>query len=167
MFMFQTGQWVVYGVHGVCRIVGTEMQRVNRKNAEYLVLEPLAQNEARFYLPTENPAAMAKLTAVLPRDEWQALMALDTIRKDAWIAEENQRKLRYRDLLGSGDRAALLQMVATLYCQRDARAAAGRKFHQCDENFLHDAEKLLSTELALVLELPLDEAQTYLRSRLG
>lgn len=165
--MFQTGQWVVYGIHGVCRIVGTEKQRVNRMNVEYLVLAPLAQNEARFYLPTENPAAMAKLAPVLAREAWLALMESDTSRASTWIEEENLRKLRYRDLLNGCDRVALMQMVSTLYRYRDARAAAGRKFHQCDENFLHDAEKLLSTELALVLELPQDEARAYLRRQLG
>ena len=56
--MESMGEFVVYGVHGVCRILGTEKQLVNRKRAEFLVLEPLAQKGARFYLPVQNPAAL-------------------------------------------------------------------------------------------------------------
>lgn len=164
--MYQCGEFVVYGVHGVCRILGTEKQLVNRKRTEYLVLEPIVQNESKFYLPTQNPTAMGKLKAVLCRDELNELMESDIIRKDCWIKEENQRKQYYRDLIGNGDRVALMQMVSSLYRYKDEQAAAGRKFHQCDDNFLRDAEKLLCSEISLVMELPADEARDYLRRQL-
>ena len=164
--MYQAGDWVVYGIHGVCRVIGTEKQLVNRKRTQYLVLEPLNQAESRFYLPTENPTAMAKLKAVLCREELSALIGSEEVRQDAWIQEENQRKQYYRDLIGSGDRTALMKMVSTLYRYKAAQAAAGRKFHQSDENFLRDAEKLLASEISLVMELSLEEAKNYLREQL-
>lgn len=164
--MYQSGEFVVYGVHGVCRVVGTEKQLVNRKRTEYLVLEPLAQNESRFYLPTQNPTAMGKLKAVLSRVELDALMNSGEIRQDSWIQEENLRKQHYRDLIGSGDRVALLRMVSSLYRYKDEQAAAGRKFHQCDDNFLRDAEKLLCSEISLVMELEPEQARDYLRKQL-
>lgn len=164
--MYQSGEFVVYGVHGVCRVVGKEKQLVNRKRTEYLVLEPLAQNESRFYLPTQNPTAMGKLKAVLSRAELDALMNSGEIRQDCWIQEENLRKQHYRDLIGSGDRVALLRMVSALYRYKDEQAAAGRKFHQCDDNFLRDAEKLLCSEISLVMELEPDQARDYLRKQL-
>lgn len=164
--MYQAGEWVVYGIHGVCRVIGTEKQLVNRKRTQYLVLEPLNQAESRFYLPTENPTAMAKLKAVLSKDELTALLASDEVRQDAWIQEENQRKQYYRDLIGSGDRIALMKMVSTLYRYKTAQAAAGRKFHQSDENFLRDAEKLLVSEISLVMELTPEAARDYLREQL-
>ena len=65
--MFQAGEWVIYGIHGVCRVIGTEKQLVGRKRTQYLVLEPLNHGQSRFYLPTDNPAAIAKLKTVLSR----------------------------------------------------------------------------------------------------
>lgn len=164
--MFQTGQWVLYGVHGVCRVVGTEKQLVNRKRTEFLVLEPLTHNESRYFLPTGNPTAMAKLKEVLSAEELEALLASEEIRENVWIQDENQRKQVYRELISGGDRTALLKMVHSLYVYRDAQAAAGRKFHLCDDNFLRDAEKLLSSEIALVLEMTQDQAREYLRQQL-
>lgn len=164
--MYQAGDWVVYGIHGVCRVIGTEKQLVNRKRTQYLVLEPLAQTESRFYLPVENPTAMAKLKTVLAKDELTALLASEEVRQDAWIQEENQRKQHYRELIGSGDRVSLMQMVSTLYRYRASQNAAGRKFHQSDENFLRDAEKLLASEFSLVLELSAEDARNYLREQL-
>lgn len=164
--MYQSGAYVLYGIHGVCRVVGTEKQLINRKRTEFLVLEPLAQNESRFYLPTQNPTAMGKLKAVLSREEMLELLSSEQIREDCWIREENQRKQYYRDLISSGDRTALLQMVSSLYRYKDEQMAAGRKFHQCDDNFLRDAEKLLSSEISLVMDFSPEEARDYLRSQL-
>lgn len=38
--------------------------------------------------------------------------------------------------------------------------------HLCDENFLRDAEKLLSGEVAIVMEMEYDRAREYLRQQL-
>lgn len=164
--MYQAGEWVVYGIHGICRVVGTEKQLVNRKRTQYLVLEPLSQSESRFYLPMENPVAMAKLNAVLSRDALCELLASDQIRQDVWINEENQRKQCYRELITSGDRIALLRMIRSLYSYKEAQLASGRKFHQSDDNFLRDAEKLMASEIALVMQMSTEEARTYLREQL-
>lgn len=164
--MYQIGDWVVYGIHGVCHVIGTEKQLVNRKRVQFLVLEPLTQSESRFYLPVENPAAMAKLKAVLSKNQLSELLTSDLIREDAWIQDENQRKQRYRELIGSGDRVSLMKMVRSLYRYKDSQAVAGRKFHQSDENFLRDAEKLLASEIALVMELSPEEAKEHLRLHL-
>lgn len=164
--MLETGQWVIYGAHGVCRVVGREKQLVNRKRTEYLVLEPLNQNESRFYVPTANPTAMGKLKEVLSAQELKDLLQSDQVRENGWIKEENFRKQHYRELIGSGDRTALLQMVCTLYRYRDTQMAAGKKFHQCDDNFLRDAERLLASEIALVLEMTQEDAKNFLREQL-
>ena len=103
---------------------------------------------------------------MLPAQELRDLLASEEIRENVWIQEENQRKQTYRDLISSGDRTALLKMVNTLYRYKAAQAAAGRKFHQCDDNFLRDAEKLLTSEIALVLEMSQEEARDYLRQQL-
>lgn len=164
--MYSAGDCVIYGIHGVCRVVGTEKQMVNRKRTEYLVLEPMNQTEARFYVPTANAAAMAKLKQVISREDWEKLLVSDELRQDNWISDENQRKQHYRDLISGGDRVSILKMVAALYRYKEEQMAAGRKFHLSDDNFLRDAEKLLASELALVMEIPADQARDYLREKL-
>lgn len=164
--MYQTGEWVVYGIHGVCRVIGTEKQLVNRKRTQFMVLEPLAQSESRFYLPTENPAAMSKLKPVLGKEELNALLISEQVHKKSWINDENQRKQYYRNLISSGERIALMNTVCNLYRYKAAQAEAGRKFHQSDENFLRDAEKLLASEICLVLELSPEDSKKYLREKL-
>jgi RNA polymerase-interacting CarD/CdnL/TRCF family regulator len=59
--MFEIGNLVMYGIHGVCKIVDKELRTIDRKKMEYLVLEPVDQTGAKFYVPTHNAAALAKL----------------------------------------------------------------------------------------------------------
>ena len=133
---------------------------------DYYVLAPLAQTGACFYIPTHNENAVSKLRPLLTRQELEALVQSDEANRDAWIAYENQRKMRYRELISSGDRAALMSMVRSLHKHKQAQLAAGKKFHLCDENFLRDAQKLLSAEFSLVLQIPADEVVAYLQGHM-
>lgn len=159
--MYQTGNLVVYGIHGVCRIVELEERTVDRKRVQYYVLEPLEASGARYLIPTHNEAAVAKLRPVMSREALEEMLRSENVREDAWIADENQRKQHYRELINSGDRAALVRMVSTLHRHKAAQAAAGRKFHLCDDNFLRDAEKLLSSEFSLVLGIEPSQVGNY------
>lgn len=164
--MYQVGDQVVYGIHGVCCVVDQEERMVDRKRVTYLALEPVGQDGSKYYVPTHNAAAMAKLRKMLSREELEALMHSEEVRADSWIRDENQRKQAYRELISSGDRAKLMQMVHTLYRHKAAQAALGRKCHLCDDNFLRDAEKLLASEAAIVLNMEYDQAKKYLRESL-
>lgn len=165
--MYQVGAQVMYGIHGVCQITELEEQTVDRKKILYYVLEPKDQPGAKYYVPTHNKVVVDKLRPIMGREELQRMLSSDEVRKDAWIQDENQRKQRYRELISSGDRKQLVCMVHTLHQHKKAQAAAGRKFHLCDENFLRDAEKLLSSELSLVLEIPQDQVGGYVRQAMG
>lgn len=165
--MLAQGDKVVYGIHGVCRILELEKRTVDRKQVEYYVLEPLDQSETRFYIPTHNQAAVAKLRPLLTREQLDALLQGDGLDLNIWITDENQRKQRYRELIGSGNRAALISMVRALHRHRSEQASMGRKFHMCDENFLRDAEKLLSSEFSMVLGIPQSEVGNYIQNKIG
>ena len=116
--MYQSGDYVIYGIHGACRVLGREKQLVNKKRTEFLVLEPLMQSGSKYYVPAENPTAMAKLQAVLSQDELVQLLESDAVREDCWISDEGRRKQTYRELITSADRLRLMQMVASLYRYR-------------------------------------------------
>ena len=165
--MFQRGDQVVYGIHGVCNIVDIEARVVNRKKVEYFVLEPISQSEARYYVPTQNQAAVAKLRPILTKQELDALLHSEETERDVWITDENARKQHYRELINSGDRAQLICMVRSLHNHRLQQLSQGRKFHLCDENFLRDAEKLLSSEFSLVLGIAPGEVGSYIESVLN
>ena len=154
--MYQVGELVVYGMHGVCRVVSEEEQLVDKKRLNYLALEPLSNGNSRFLVPTQNAAAMAKLQPILSKEELEAMITSENVKTGEWI----------RELIGSGDRKRLMRMVHTLYRHKANQIALGKKNHLCDENFLHDAEKLLIGEISIVLHLEPEQARDYIHKNL-
>ncbi len=160
--MYQVGQNVVYGIHGVCKIIETEIRTVDRNKVEYFVLEPVEQPGTRYYVPTQNPNALKKVKPMLTRPELEQLLKDST--EAEWITDENRRRQLYRELICSGDRAAILSMIRALHTHREKQQQLGKKFHLCDENFLRDAEKLLASEFSMVMEMDRQELIEYIRT---
>lgn len=165
--MYQPGDQVLYGIHGVCQILSVESMRFGKSRGKYYVLQPTDQMDSRFYVPVDNEAAVAKLRPLLDQEQLLALLHCDEVRSAEWIADENQRKLRYRELIGSGDRKELLGMIGALHRHRLQQLAAGRKFHQSDENFLRDAQKLLNAEFSQVFGLEQGQVSKFITKELG
>ncbi len=165
--MFQLGDKVVYGIHGVCSVTATEEKVIDRKKLTYLVLEPEERDGSRYLVPTHNASAMAKLRPMLTPETLEELLRSEAVQSCQWIMDENQRKQTYRELIASGNREKLMGMVCALYRHRQSQTAAGRKCHLCDENFLRDAEKLLASETAVVLGLDAMQAKQYIRNALA
>ncbi len=165
--MFKIGQMVVYGIHGVCTVTEMENRVVDKKQVDYYVLEPIDQTGTRFLVPAQNQAALSKVRRILTRKELDQLLSDDAVMDDVWISDENRRKQRYRELISSADRLALLAMVRTLHRRKREQIAAGRKFHICDENFLRDAQKLLDTEFSIVLNMSPQEISAYMQKLIG
>ena len=161
--MYQIGSSVVYASHGVCKIVTTEKRRVDKKIVEYLVLEPVDKASCRYYVPLNNEMAMAKLRPLLTQADLDSLLDPDSLRADVWVEDEDLRKVKYKELISGKDISALISMIHYLHIHKDRQLEAGRKFHQCDENFLRDAQKLLETEFSLVLGLPESEVADHIQ----
>lgn len=161
--MYGVSQMVVYGIHGVCRIVQMEERTVDRQVVSYYVLEPLSQPGTRYLIPSHNPAALAKLRPLLDRERLMQMLDAAPHAQD-WIADENRRKQYYRQIITSGDAAALINMVHCLENYKQAQAEAGRRLHLCDENFLRDAQKVLDGEISVVLDIPEKDVAAYMRS---
>lgn len=162
--MYQLGERVVYGIHGVCNILDLELRTIDRKKIEYFVLSPLEQPEARFYIPTQNKAALAKLRPLVDCDTLKSILRQIQREEAAWIPDENLRKQKYRELINKADVTELVCMVRDLHIHRQKQLEQGRKFHLCDENFLRDAEKLLCAEFALVLNISQNEVKDFIHN---
>lgn len=164
--MYQLGEYVVYGMHGVCKVAQYAQRKVDGRQLQYLVLEPMEQTGAQFMVPTHNAVAMGKIRVVVSAEAFQKLLQSDAVRKDCWIEQENVRKQRYRELLNNADVGALLQMIRSLYIHKQAQMDAGRKFHLCDENFLRDAQRILEGEFSLAFQIPKEDVGGYIASLL-
>lgn len=163
---FQSGDMVVYGIHGVCRVVGTQERTVDRKCVEYYVLVPTHQSDAAFYVPMHNPAAVSKMRSILSKEALTALLQSEEIKADCWILNEAARKDKYRAMITRADCAELIRMLRALHLHKQEQLAAGKKQHLCDENFMKDAERVIRSEVSAVMEIPPEAVGEFLRSKI-
>ena len=165
--MYKCGDHVVYGIHGVCRITEVEVRQVDHRQVRYYVLEPLSSAGSQYLVPMDNAAAVSKLHPIMSREELTAILCSASVRNAEWIQDENQRKLHYRSIVNAGDRAAMVQLIGSLYRHKNAQTAAGRKFRIGDENMLRDAEKLMNSEVSYILGVSPEQAGEYMRNALS
>lgn len=158
--MYQVSQLVVYGIHGVCRILQMDERIVDRQRVSYYVLEPLSQPGTRYLIPSQNPAAIAKMRPLLEREQLLALLR-EAPDKLAWEPDDNRRKLLCRQIIASADVAAMIDMLRFLQIHRQSRAQMGKRIHISDENFTRDAQRMLTGEICAVLGLSEKDALAY------
>jgi len=165
--MFHLGDHVLYASHGVCTVIAIETMKLGKTRGNYYCLQPVNQPDSRFYVPVDNEAALAKLRPLMSREALLELLHAEQVRQENWIPEDNLRKLRYRELISSGDRAAMLNMIFCIYRHKEALALEGKRLHQCDEGFLHDAQRLLSSEFSVAFSLKADQVGPFIRDELN
>ncbi len=164
--MFQINDVVVYGSQGVCEIVDIVEKKIDGVNKSYFVLKPKADRGATFYVPTWNEKALAKMRKVMTKQDVDALIDSMPSKKPTWIANEKDRKEAYKNILASGDQAAIISMVQALYIRKKEREAEGKRLHMSDEYFLKNAEQLLYNEWQYVLNVDKAGLMTYIFERI-
>ena len=151
--MFRINDVIVYGTQGVCRIAGVEEKSVDGKKKQYFVLQPVSEKGATIFVPTDNALVLQKMRRLLTKEEIHQLIDSAAEESPVWVVNENERKERYKSILGKGDHRELIQMHRAIHDHKIAREAEGKRLHMSDEKFMKDAEQLLYSEFRYVLEL--------------
>ncbi len=164
--MYSTGDTVVYGTQGVCRIEGTQTKRIRGEYVEYLVLRPVYDQNSTVFVPKKNEKLMTKMRDVLSAEEIYNIIQELPEKDPIWIEDDNIRKSKYQEMIDEGDRRKIMLIIKTLYRHRIEQEEKGRRLHQADEFILKQAEKLLHDEFALVLEIKPEEVVPFIMKQI-
>lgn len=164
--MYEIGNMVQYGTEGVCRIEEIKTMKVGRGREEYYVLRPVARDGATVFVPVKNEALVGKMRTLVTRDEIDQMLS-DIRREDVfWPEDPGERKTAFQNILVGGNRLELLNMIRSLYINRERLRERGKRLRSAEEQILRDAEKLLNDEFAAVLEIPRREVPAYIRGKI-
>ena len=164
--MFKVNDVVVYGQQGVCEIIGIENRKIGGESKAYFVLKPTNDKGATCYVPTWNEKAWGKMRKVMTKTEVDALIDAMPNKKPTWIANENERKEIYKQILAGGDQTAIISMVQALFSHKKEREAEGKRLHMSDEQFMKDAERFLYNEWQYVLNVDKAGLMAYIFERI-
>ena len=159
---YQVGDRVVYGIHGVCLIVDVEEQYFGGEVTKYYVLQPVYDDKGKVFVPVGNERLERKMRRILSAEEINELIREMPSEDAIWIADDNLRKERYRQILLVGDRRELVRLIKTLYLRQQEQTAKGKKLYKNDEKVMKEAEKMLYEEFAHVLDIRPDQVLPFI-----
>ena len=163
--MFEKGQYIIYGIRGVCEIM--DIKTIDRpggpKGKLYYELRPYYHQDCKIVTPVDSDKTVIR--PLLTRDE--ALCLIDRIQdvKEMEVTEDKQREERYKEALKTCDCHVWVSMIKALYLRRQDRTRQGKKMTDLDERYFKTAEENLYSELALSLEMPREKVVDYIKSR--
>lgn len=160
--MFSVGQTVVYGVQGVCRIEDVTIKKFGKESEEYFVLQPIFDGKSLLYVPCGNPNLLAQMRPVLTREELNELIASAAGADSTWMEDEKQRRSICTDIIKSGDRASLMQLIVMMYQRSEALREQKKHIALADERLMKQASRLLHDEFAFVLGIQPEEVPDYI-----
>ncbi len=168
--MYAIGDYVMHKNGSICRVDNvSRLSFCGDAPRDYLVLETLSDNPSKIYLPISEDAPMPRRVMNKAEAEEAIREAAEELRSGdggIWREDTKARAQRFAEILESGDRAAILKMVAMLYHRRDELKSMKKKMYASDERILNAASKAISAEFAFVLGISPDELPTHLASRL-
>ncbi len=164
--MFKINDMIVYGSHGVCKIEGIEEKELMGTRKTYFVLKPVRSDTSTYFVPAENDMLLAKMRKLLSEKEINELIDSMANEQANWIADENERKEKYRGIIADGNHIELIKMIKAIFTEKKEKEATGKRLHASDERFLKDAEQLLHGEFQYVLNLNKDQLMTYILDRI-
>ena len=140
--MFQAGDVIVCGTHGVCRVekVGPLSSAVADRDRLYYTLKPLYERGSVVFKPVDNEKMVIR--PVISREE--ALRLIDGIRdaEALGIEDERKREENYKTALKSCRAEELVKMIKTINARKRSRAA-------------------------ISLDLERDQVKAFIRERIG
>ena len=164
--MFEVGEYIVYGVKGVCRIEDITHIDISGadKNRLYYVLTPIGESSGKIYAPTDNQKVMMR--KVITKEEADRLIEELPEIELLWVPDDKQRETKYKEALNTCDYRAWVSIVKTLYLRKQERVAQGKKITALDERYMRTAENELYSELSLTLGIPKEQMEHYIKERL-
>ena len=160
--MFERGELIMCGGHGVCRVIDITDNPIDRmdKEKKYYVLEPVFEKASTIYTPVNNDKIVMR--RIMNKDEAEKLIEHITEIDTVWIQEEKRREQTYKDAIRTYDSKSLVQIIKTLYQRKKSRINEGKKVLSSDEQYLHKAEELLYSEMSLALAIPKEKVEEYI-----
>lgn len=149
--MFLTGELVVYGTAGVCRVIGIGDSLIPGDNRRCYQLHPLSAPDDSAVIHTPVEGGVVVIRRLHTEDE------LETIAADAGsIAplsgeSDRQRRELYKQALAGCDLRAYLSVLHSIEQRRIEFEAAGKHLSETDERFAFRASEGILSEAAEVL----------------
>ena len=161
--MFNVGETVSYGVHGICTIDEICEKDLFGERKEYYKLSPIYDNKTVFFIPSDNLHLIRK---ILNKKQIDQIIACICEEYSQWMPKDEERKSFCQTAIDKGNHKELLKVIYMLHERQKELKPQKKHIHISDERFLKMAEKMINEEFSYVLNIPVDGVYKYIKEEL-
>ena len=160
--MFQVGEYIVYGINGICRVAEIGPSPYDKADTRlfYLLIPIHNPMGSTIYTPVDNQRV--PMRPLMTREEIDRLVVTIPAQEVLQVPVEKQRREIYRTVIGELRPEGYVQVIKTVRRRRAELTAARKHFPVTDLEYGRLAQHLLSSECAHVLGITEAEADAYL-----
>lgn len=164
--MFSIGDYMVYGINGVCLVEDICASPFDKKDIRtFYMLKPLGASAGSvIYTPTDN--VQVPMRPLMTRGEAEALIVQMPVIAPLEIPMEKMRRDIYRQTMQSCNPVEYVRLIKTVHKRRAEMLEQHKRLSETDSDFERNAKISLYHELAVVLGVQYAEVEPYLLSRL-
>lgn len=156
--MFKKGEFVVYRTE-VCKVKDIMLDHINGK--DYYKLSPIDDDSLTINIPVENNLVRSLIT----KEKVDLIIEMIPSVKQISFDNEKMFEQEYKKILYSGKYEDLIKIIKTTFSRNSNRLSNKKKISEKDDYYFKQAEKMLYSEFAAVLNMSVDEAREYVISK--
>lgn len=154
--MFQIGGKIVYRDE-VCTV--KDIAKKYKNDEDYYVLQSSCDPSLVIRVPVSKTSAIMR--ALMTKKDIDEL--IEKIPDIPVVPVSNwNRGSEYKDLLGDGSHVSIVSIIKTAYLRQQVKIERRQKANESDKLYFRQAERLLYNEIAAALDIPYDEAKSYI-----
>lgn len=163
--MFSIGDYMIYGVNGVCLIEDICASPFDKKDTRtFYMLRPLGATAGSvIYTPTDN--AQVPMRPLMSREDAEQLIDQIPLVPLLEVPVEKLRREVYRQAMQSCNPVEYVRLIKTVHVRRAEMIRQHKRLSETDSDFERNAKLSLYHELAVVLGVQYAEIEPYLASR--
>ena len=154
--MFKVDDYIMYGRTGVCKVIDiTNEKVVNGDKREYYVLSPIHHDNTIIKIPLDN--TKIPMRKIISKGDVTSLINDMSNMEALWIDDEKKRSNKFKTMLKSGKCEDLIELISNKRYLK--------KLNKADKEIIKEAERLVSEEFAIILNISPKEVNSYISSK--
>ena len=162
--MFKINDYVVYGSNGVCKVTDIAQVTLRNEELEYYILSPVYNEKMTIKTPVNNQKILMR--ELMTKAEIVNLLKEISKNETVEIEDSRRRVEEYKAIIRRGNAEELIKVINSIKLEKDEKISIGKKLNKTDEDIMISASKQLYQEMAIVLEIDVDEVQDYIKNNI-
>lgn len=155
--MFKVDDYIMYGRTGLCKVIDiTNEKFINGEKRKYYVLSPIHNNNTTIKIPLDN--TKIPMRKIISKEDVTSLINDMSNMEVLWIDDEKKRSNKFKMMLKSGKCEDLIKLISN----KKYLKSSSKKLNKADKEIIKEAERLVSEEFAIILNISPKEVNSYI-----